>query len=405
MSEETAARASANIIGLPNANNPSGRLDAAHGGADTTSSVSGLPNSIGKDPTPIVELEERTVTSTPVNKLPGKRYGKGELNILKFPSNIEERNMPHVLFKIFETQTGAINAPATSPTQQNLGSGLQQIGEAGSEFAAVVNDSTLGIPGAAADAATRFANAMGTKLFGTPDIVGRAKESFKNMSLNRNSEQLSVAVALFMPDGLTTSYDHQYDEISLTATLGGAGMFAQAIGAKDGGSDVIDPFIMEAASKAAGLLPGLQSSQELTSLLVFGTTGRAINPQLEMLYNSPKLRTFTFDFRLVPRNYAEAQEIYGIISTLKYYAAPEIPKGSTGRYFIPPSRFEIEFYHNNELNSNLFKTKQCVLESVTVDYAPNGYASHYDGQPVETRLSLIFRETVIIDKQAVDEGY
>ena len=89
----------------------------------------------------------------------------------------------------------------------------------------------------------------------------------------------------------------------------------------------------------------------------------------------------------------------------KYYSAPEIPKGSSGRYFIPPARFEIEFHHRGELNTNLFKTKQCVLENVTVDYAPNGYATHYDGNPVETRLSLIFTETTIIDKNAVEEGY
>jgi hypothetical protein len=90
---------------------------------------------------------------------------------------------------------------------------------------------------------------------------------------------------------------------------------------------------------------------------------------------------------------------------LKRFSAPEIPAGSTGRYFIPPARFEIEFYHHNNPNENLFKTKQCVLENISLDYAPNGYASHYDGMPVETRMSLIFRETTIIDKKAVDEGY
>jgi hypothetical protein len=333
----------------------------------------------------------------------GKTIDKSQLGILKFPANLQE-NLPYILFKIFETQTIGSTA-ATNPTETSLYAGTAILGQKGAAAAQLVNDATLGLAGAAANTATDAINKAGDMILGEKDIVGRAKESFKNFSLSRNTEQFALAIALFMPEGVTTSYEQQYDAVSLTAVLGGAGMFAQALVGKSGGTGAIDPFIMEAASKVAGSIPGLQSSQELTNLLVFGTTGKTINPQLEVLYNSPSLRTFTFDFRLVPRNETEAVIIKQIIRQFKYYSAPEIPAGSTGRYFIPPSRFEIEFYHHDEPNNYLFKTKQCVLENITLDYAPNGYASHRDGAPVETRMSLIFRETAIIDKKAVDEGY
>jgi hypothetical protein len=39
-----------------------------------------------------------------------------------------------------------------------------------------------------------------------------------------------------------------------------------------------------------------------------------------------------------------------------------------------------------------------VLESVALDYAPNGYATHYDGAPIETRMQLIFKETTMISR-------
>lgn len=334
----------------------------------------------------------------------GTRVDNSVLNIYKFPLNLEENNIPYMLFKIFETQTTGATA-ATNESEAALYSGFNTISDVGAASGKVLNDTTFGLGGAVVDTATNLTNSLGETIFKEKDIVGRAKQSFKNFSLSRNTDQLALAIALFMPDGVTAQYEQQYDEISLTAVLGGAGMFAQALSAKNGAVGGIDPFIMEAASKAAGLIPGLQSSQELTNLLVFGTTGKSINPQLEMLYNSPRLRTFTFDFRLVPRNAAEAEQINTIIFLLKRFSAPEIPAGSTGRYFIPPARFELEFYHHNEPNKNLFKTKQCVLENISLDYAPNGYASHYDGMPVETRMSLIFRETTIIDKKAVEEGY
>jgi hypothetical protein len=334
----------------------------------------------------------------------GTRVDNSVLSILKFPLNLEENNIPYMLFKVFETQTTGATA-ATNESEAALYSGFNTISDVGAASGKVLNDTTFGLGGAVVDTATNLTNSLGETILGEKDIVGRAKQSFKNFSLSRNTDQLALAIALFMPDGVTAQYEQQYDEISLTAVLGGAGMFAQALSTKNGAVGGIDPFIMEAASKAAGLIPGLQSSQELTNLLVFGTTGKSINPQLEMLYNSPRLRTFTFDFRLVPRNAAEAEQINTIIFLLKRFSAPEIPAGSTGRYFIPPARFELEFYHHNEPNKNLFKTKQCVLENISLDYAPNGYASHYDGMPVETRMSLIFRETTIIDKKAVEEGY
>jgi len=113
------------------------------------------------------------------------------------------------------------------------------------------------------------------------------------------------------------------------------------------------------------------------------------------------------DFRLVPRNQVEARLINVIIDTLKYYASPQIPKETGGRYFIPPAQFELEFYDSeNNQNTFLFKTKKCVLEDIAIDFTGTGsYTSFYDGSPVETRLSLKFKETVFIDRDAVNQGY
>jgi len=390
--------------------NPLGNGVAAPGSKlDPVTGASRPPTSPTIDDLQEVSIGSRLARSQ--RTISGPTYkNKSELGILRFPLALEERNLPYVMFKIFETQTDRVSTGAAkNQSEASFTSGVVNLINKSKSAANVINNQVgAGVLGYAANAVTdatvTSVDAIGETL-GLGNISSQLKSAFRDFTLNRNSQQMRVAIALFMPDGLATSYDQQYDELSLTSVLGGAGMFAQAMSTENGALKAKDPFVIEAASKLAGSIPGLSSSQELTNLLLFGSTGRTINPQMEMIYNSPRLRSFTFDFRLVPRNAAEADAIKGIIQNFKHFSAPEIPVGTTGRYFIPPARFEIEFYHRGAQNQYLFKTKQCVLETIGLDYAPNGYASHYDGAPVETRLTLGFKETTIIDKLAIAEGY
>ena len=50
-------------------------------------------------------------------------------------------------------------------------------------------------------------------------------------------------------------------------------------------------------------------------------------------------------------------------------------------------------------DAKVFKVNDCVLENVNVDYAPNGWAAYNDGYPVQTRLTLQFKETQMLTKQ------
>jgi hypothetical protein len=50
-------------------------------------------------------------------------------------------------------------------------------------------------------------------------------------------------------------------------------------------------------------------------------------------------------------------------------------------------------------DAKIYTVGDCVLESVSVDYAPNGWAAYNDGYPVQTRLTLSFRETQMLTKE------
>ena len=53
----------------------------------------------------------------------------------------------------------------------------------------------------------------------------------------------------------------------------------------------------------------------------------------------------------------------------------------------------------NKPNPNIPTIGRCILESIDVNYAPNGWSTYQDGYPVQTRLTLQFKETEMVTKE------
>jgi hypothetical protein len=114
-----------------------------------------------------------------------------------------------------------------------------------------------------------------------------------------------------------------------------------------------------------------------------------------------------------PRSQSEALQVQKIIHTFVYHQAPEIKDGTGGYYLVPPSTFDIGFFYRGQINPNIPKITTCVLRTVDVDYAPNGFHAFETedqeratlggtGMPVGIRLSLQFQETLYITKEYLD---
>ena len=116
-----------------------------------------------------------------------------------------------------------------------------------------------------------------------------------------------------------------------------------------------------------------------------------------------------------PRSEKEASDVLDIIDLFRYHQAPEIMTSSYGRYLIPPSEFEIEFYYGGQLNPNIHSIGNCVLTDIALDFAPNGYQSYETlglipqkgktGMPVAIRMDLSFQETEIQTKSSLRNEY
>lgn len=367
--------------------------------------------------------------------------------IRSFPADLERSNLPYVAIKIFETKTGTYQSEDLK--DQTIRAGIGRAGELvnavktrfdsvnGGVLGALIGGSSGAILGFGAGLFSQQlingANDSLDALFGTKgeNYVSQAKDQIKNFSLKRNESQLAGMLALFMPEGMIATYDQEYEGISVTQALGAIGFVAQAMGAsktsQTGRVDGTNPYLAEASAMAAGKLAG----DQIAKIGVFAQTGFVVNPQIELLYTSPTLRKFTLDFRLVPRSKPEAEILFGkidrgpkgnavsgkqnlpdfgIITMLKYFSSPKIVENTGGRYFIPPAQFQLEFYRQDpssgpRVNQNLFRTKNCVLESINLDYGPNGFATYRDGVPVEVRMQLTFQETVMLDRTAILQGY
>ena len=66
---------------------------------------------------------------------------------------------------------------------------------------------------------------------------------------------------------------------------------------------------------------------QAVSANLLGRHGVAINPNLELLFSGPSLRSFSYNFRFTPREKDEAKEIRDIIKVFKKGMAPRRTKG------------------------------------------------------------------------------
>ena len=239
-----------------------------------------------------------------------------------------------------------------------------------------------------------------------------------NLTLGRQTKRIKQAIALFMPDTVNVNYAAEWQSSSLTDSLGIAGGIAQlglsgadmAKGANglSGAAKTMasNPAVQaEIASKAAeafGSKIGLGSD---AGAIMMHAAGTALNPQLEVIFKGVGLRTFQFDFLFAPKNAQEAKCVQNIITQFKFHMAPEIDSIGKGRYLIPPSEFDIDFIKDGKINDNVHKVSTCILQSMNIDYAPNGWSTFEDGKPVQTRMVLQFEETEIITKERAVQGY
>ena len=120
--------------------------------------------------------------------------------------------------------------------------------------------------------------------------------------------------------------------------------------------------------------------------------GMVMNPNMELLFNGPQLRTFGFTFKLSPRTKDEAKNVKDIIYCFKEAMAPRAV--GSNLFLKSPNTWRIKYYNQggNE-HAYLNSFKECAMMSSSVNYTPDGsYATYSDGSMVSYQLTLNFQE-------------
>lgn len=146
------------------------------------------------------------------------------------------------------------------------------------------------------------------------------------------------------------------------------------------------------------------AGQAVGANLTARATGSVINPNLELLFNGPRLRDFRFNFTLTPRSEDEAKVIKRIIKFFKKNMRPAT--SDTGLFLYTPNIFTLEYIHNSgEPHPYLNKFKPCALSQFDVQYTPGGsYATYGDGSMTQYSITMNFNELEPVYQNESSEG-
>ena len=129
------------------------------------------------------------------------------------------------------------------------------------------------------------------------------------------------------------------------------------------------------------------------------TLGRKGNPNEFAAYENTALRSFTFNWTLLPDNEYESNQIAGLIKFFRKSA--HATKGGPLKITVPDEC--IVSFHGAK---DMIQIPPCFIESVNVTYNPN-VSSFFrrNNSPVEVGLGVTLKEIVPIYSDDVERGY
>ena len=140
------------------------------------------------------------------------------------------------------------------------------------------------------------------------------------------------------------------------------------------------------------------------------STGKAINPNLELLINGPQLRNFVFSFQFAPQEEAEAAVVRKIMRFFKQGMLPSFANESEGSsvFLSSPNVFRLAYRTGMKRIKSLNMFKMCALTACEIDYTPEGMWSAYadssaGSQPISSNMALTFTELTPIFGNDYDE--
>ena len=261
-----------------------------------------------------------------------------------------------------------------------------------------------------------------------PTILAKAKQTPIQEKVKANYDKnnvrvkmptrkrLDTAIALYMPAQVQVTYGAKYTDTEISALAGAIG---QAVGDMTAGMSLSDtynkvvPMVTEGLQKkallmGADLLDGIGISGVREAVEI----GRAevIADRMQLAFKGVDRRSFQYTFKMIPRNSREADEIKKIVSAFKFNMMPEYKEGESRDTLNYPATFNIEYHYRGKENTYLNRVSECFLENMQVSYGGDRYKTfdphnNEGAPPVETSITLAFKEIDVMHRQKMVDGF
>lgn len=254
--------------------------------------------------------------------------------------------------------------------------------------------------------------------------IGKRTEEF----YAKTKEAPLATITLPIPSNLTDANPVNWNNNDLTATTAYGAAAAGRV--MTSGLDVFNQVGKEVQGAANVLTKQNEAIKTLVTTRLISTilgfqgnalltrsTGAIVNPNTELLFTGPALRSFAFSFKMTPRSDKEAKSIKKIIRTLKQ--GMSVKRAAGGLFLASPNVFRITFYYVKPVtdeNGNVSDEqkpvphpylpvlKLCALQNISVNYMPDGsYMTYGDGSMVGYDMTLNFGEISPIFDEDYDE--
>jgi len=225
-----------------------------------------------------------------------------------------------------------------------------------------------------------------------------------------------TSIALYMPPTVNVTYTANYNDTEIGSGAAAAQQFLDASSFSEvrniAASDQLNRDLLDGLQKATlgtvGAVPGFQGARELYEK----EQGYIFTNRLELAFKGLPKRGFQYTFKMIPKSEQEANAVKNIVDAFKINMLPEGmgDHGTfTGKNLKIPNTFDIKYMFVGIENSYLNKISTCVLESLNVSYGGDRYKT-FDGNsdgapPVETAITLNFKEMELITKEKALEGF
>jgi hypothetical protein len=161
-----------------------------------------------------------------------------------------------------------------------------------------------------------------------------------------------------------------------------------------------------ASSVSASLLQKTLGLQVEPSDILARTTGKVVNPNMELLFRSPNMRRFELQWKFTPRSKDEGAMVRKIIKFMKVNSLPYF-EGKSQNLINSPNVFFIRYMNGNTRNKALPQPKICALVSFGIDHSSDGqgWAAFEDSQPISTVFTMTFSELTPLFKNETERDF